>query len=217
MSSSWLKWQRKKVYSHICAGETVHATNTDNSDLEPQDLAAMCKHVRHHVNYHTSFTYEGMVGVVGLDVPVPVCSVTGPEKVLCHLTLWAILCQYAKLKDGRTLIAEIHQLTPLSTVQLVIANTPEVKTMVAMMNRQPAVFLGQYLMHIAKLDYECVGSLMQASMAENLLHSAPRCSWDKDTWEAETPKTREQENSKNSRNQRGTKICTDRTCIATRS
>ena len=47
-----------------------------------------------------------------------------------------VLYKYVKMDDGHSLITEAHQRGHMGSVDIVIPNTPESETMVAMMNKQ---------------------------------------------------------------------------------
>ncbi len=50
--------------------------------------------------------------------------------VLCY-----VMYKYVKLAGGQSLFAEIHQQNSMSMVQVVVANTPEAKHLVLMINK----------------------------------------------------------------------------------
>ena len=51
------------------------------------------------------------------------------------MTLHHVLYKYVKMDDGHSLISEAHQRGHMGSVDIVIPNTPEAETMVAMMNK----------------------------------------------------------------------------------
>ena len=61
------------------------------------------------------------------------------------MSLYHVLYTFMKLSGGHSLIGEIHQENDLASVDIVIANAPEAKTMVAMMSKNLAEFLTHHL------------------------------------------------------------------------
>ena len=89
--------------------------------------------------------YDGLTGIVKLDKKVKFYSVTNPSEVKGSMSLRHVLYNHLKLADGHSLIGEVHQENPLSSMDVVIPNTPEAEAMVAMMNTQLAAYLHHYL------------------------------------------------------------------------
>ena len=108
-------------------GKNVSITRAvvNGEDPEPTDLTAMESFVKHHVNLHSSMYYDGIYGIMGLDVPVPAYAVTNPTRVVGTMTLHHIMYNFCKLSTGHSLFAEVHQELSMGTVHVVIPNTPE--------------------------------------------------------------------------------------------
>ncbi len=70
-------------------------------------------------------TEAGIVGVVGLDEPVPFYDDKMTDKAVGYSTLREVMYAHVKLEDVHSLFAEIHQETVMSTLEVVILNTPE--------------------------------------------------------------------------------------------
>ena len=118
----------------------------------------------HHIGYNASYIYDGLSGAEGLDKPIPVYSVTDSTKVVCRLTLQEILYNHIKLPgSGKPLplIAEIHQRSVVSSVDVVIPNCEEVESIIAMMNKNLAAYLYHYLQEVAGMEEEFVLRLVQ--------------------------------------------------------
>ena len=71
--------------------------------------------------------------------------------------------------EGHSLFGEIYQENGMSSVDVVISNTPEVETMLPMMNKQLAAYLQNYLPDL-KIDQHCVLLLIKTCVCPNLLH-----------------------------------------------
>ena len=72
-------------------GKNVIVSNTVGDRTKPQDLTNMSRYVRHHVNYHLSMIYDGLVGINDLDTQVPFYTETDADKVMGHMTLCYVL------------------------------------------------------------------------------------------------------------------------------
>ena len=173
-------------------GRLVKLTAASGFGTKPQDIAAMTKWVRMHINLHSSLCYDGIHGILGLDVPVTVFSESDPTKAVGEMTLRYVMYNYVKLSDGSSLFAEIHQENPMMDVEVVVANIPEAERMVAMINKQPGVFFGNYLVD-QKLPKSFSKRLVKASICPSLLHGMHLCSWESKTMTITTPEDEEEE------------------------
>ena len=52
-------------------GKNVRLSNASTFETKPPDITNMSKYVHHHVNYHSSMIYCGLVGVAVLDRQQP--------------------------------------------------------------------------------------------------------------------------------------------------
>jgi hypothetical protein len=104
-------------------------------------LKNMEKYVKRHVNYHSSMTSAGLIGVVALDDSVPFYKTSDPTEIAGYMTLRHVLYNHIKLADGHSLFGEVHQEFGLAGVDVVIPNIPEAESMAEMMNKQLAAFL----------------------------------------------------------------------------
>ena len=107
------------------------AWNDDEEDTEPVDLVAMANWVQKQVNYHSSMVYDGIQGIVGLDVEVNFYSASNPDEVAGSMSLRRVMYNYIKMAGGEPLFAEIHQNGPMGTVQVVVGKTPEISRIIA--------------------------------------------------------------------------------------
>ena len=100
---------------------------------------------------------------------------------LCH-----VLYKYVKMDDGHSLIAKAHQRGHMGSIDIVIPNTPEAETMVAMTNKQLPAYLTFYLDDIG-IDTEFIRKLLTRACCSELMHEIKYCQWDKDTKVLTTP------------------------------
>ena len=90
------------------------------------------------------------------------------------------------MDDGQSLIAKSHQRGHMGSVDIVIPNTPEAETMVAMINKQLPAYLTLYLDHIG-MDKYFIRKLLTIAICPALMHEIYSCQWDKETKVLTTP------------------------------
>ena len=166
-----------------------------DEDTRHVDLSNLSSFVKHHVNYHASMTSDGLVGIANLDKPVPFYSVSDRNVLAGHMTLRHVLYNYVKLTDGHALCAELHQLSPLSSVDVVIPNTPEAERMMLMMKKNLGAYLNYYLTDLG-MGPIFINNLLRASIDPSMLHGIQHCTWDKKTRLLITPECEEEEQKK---------------------
>ena len=83
--------------------------------------------------------------IIDFDVTVTVYSVLDPTKSVATMNLRHVLYKYVNMDEGHSLITEAHQRGHMGSVDIVIPNTPEAETMVAMMNKKLPAYLTFYL------------------------------------------------------------------------
>jgi len=152
----------------------------------------MANWVGKQVNYHSSFVYDGINGIIGLDKPVNFYSASRPGEVAGSMTLRYVMYNYLKMPDNRSLFAEIHQNGLFGTVQVVVPKTPEAERLVLMINKQPAVFFSHYLKD-RDLDGPFVDALVNESVDASFRHTMDRCQWDAATLTITTPEDAQRE------------------------
>ena len=84
------------------------------------------------------------------------------------------------MDDGHSLIAEAHQRGHMGSVDIVIPNTPEAETMVAMMNKQLPAYLTFYLNDLGT-DKDFIRKLLNRTFCPAFLHEIYSSQWDKET------------------------------------
>ena len=90
------------------------------------------------------------------------------------------------MDDGHSLIAKAHQRAHMGSVDIVISNTPEAETMVAMMNKKLPAYLKFYLEDLG-INKEFIGKLLTGACCTALMHEIYSCQWDKETKVLTTP------------------------------
>ena len=120
------------------------------------------------------------MGIIDFDVTETVYSVLDPTKAVANMSLCHVLYKYIKMDDGHSLIAEEHQRVHMGSVDIVIPNTPEAETMVAMMNKQLPAYLTFYLDDLG-MDKDFIRKLLTRACFPELMHEINSCEWDKET------------------------------------
>ena len=90
------------------------------------------------------------------------------------------------MDDGHSLIAKAHQRGHMRSVDIVIPNTPESETMVAMMNKQLPAYLTFYKDDLG-MDKNFIRKLLTRACCPALMHEIYSCQWDKETKVLTTP------------------------------
>ena len=96
------------------------------------------------------------------------------------------------MKDGHSLIVEVHQGQAMAHVEVVIPNAPEAETMTEMMDKNVVAYLKFYLIQ-AGMEKGFVNRLLSQTCDPSLLHEAANCKWDRETWVLTTPEDKESE------------------------
>ena len=168
----------------------------DKGDEAKLNLSNLISIAKRHVNYEASMTYTGLVGVMNLDKEVVIKSVTDPT-VIAGTTITCRQMLYGMMKlpgnPPLPLFSEIHQKSPISSIDTVIPNCPEAETMVGMMNKNIAAYLYHYLQTVAKMDKDSVMALLEASVDPSLLHTMDKCTWDEKQLILTTPEDKQRE------------------------
>ena len=158
-------------------GSNVRITNMADEDTRHVDLASLASYVRQHINYHASMRSDGLTGIINLDKEVNFSAVSDALQVAGTMSLRYVLYRFIKLADSHSLFGEVHQETPISSVDVVIPNTPEAETLLLMMKKNIGAFLHFHLKELG-LDGSFITDLLRASVDPSLLHEIPKCSWE---------------------------------------
>ena len=122
-----------------------------------------------HTNFHSRMTAEELVGIIDFDVTETVYSVSDPTKAVATMNLRHVLYKYVNMEDGHSLISEAHQRGHMGSVDIVIPDTPEAETMVAMMNKQLPAYLTFYFDDFGVNKY-FIGKLLTRACCPELMH-----------------------------------------------
>ena len=90
------------------------------------------------------------------------------------------------MRDGHSLIVEVHQRQAMAHVEVVVPNAPEAETMTEMMDKNAGAYLKFYLIQ-AGIEKGFVNILLSETCDPSLLHAAANCNWDEQTWVLMTP------------------------------
>jgi hypothetical protein len=160
------------------------------------DMAAVASYNRKHINYNANTRMDGIRGIFHLDKKVPFYSVSDPTKLMGTITLRRVLYKYMKMTDGHSLLAEVHQSTPMGPVDVAVPNAEEAERMMLMMHKNSAAYLYFYLKHNTELEEALIASLIRATMDPILVNSIGQCKWDAETSVLTTPEDAEYEKVK---------------------
>ena len=119
-----------------------------------------------HIDYNTSMTYNGLVGVFDIDKTVEIYSITNGMEIVGTMNLRSVF--YAmKMMDGSPLIAEIHQADPMMNVDVVVGKTEEAVSCVDMINKNIAAYL-TFNFPIKEADKDFITRLLKVSVDPKL-------------------------------------------------
>ena len=90
-------------------GKNVRLSNVSKFETKPPEITNMSKYVLHHVNYHSSIIYCGIVRVLGFDRQQPFYSINNTWIQVGYMSLCHVLYHQMNLYEGYSLIAEVHQ------------------------------------------------------------------------------------------------------------
>ena len=159
-------------------GRNVHISAVlSYNESTAGDCKRMTKVNHEHINYHASMTGDTIDGIIHLDEAIPVYSVSDRTQVVGQRTMRQILYSMVKLSDGHSLFAEIHQRVGAQSIEVVVPNTPEAETMIAMMNKNTAAYLYYYLLDM-QVDRSFLLALLGKSCCPTLVHAIQECTWD---------------------------------------
>ena len=166
-------------------GRQVHFSEVADFNTSSADHRRYIKFSQRHVNFHCSMICLDIKGIIHLDATATVYSVTTGAPV-GNMSLRKALLKYMKMADGTSLIAEIHQRGPMGKVEVVVPNTSEAETMVAMMDRHfPAYFYHTCL--ALKIDVKFVKEILKEACCQTLNEQIDSCTWDPETRTITTP------------------------------
>ena len=113
-------------------GKQVHVSKVVGKYTLAVEIKRLIDVSHKHTNFHSSMTAEELVGIIDFGVTETVYSVSDPTKAVETINLRHVLYKYVNMDDGHSLIADAHQRGHMGSVDIVIPNTLEAETMVAM-------------------------------------------------------------------------------------
>lgn len=158
-------------------GKHVIVTRFEDSGSDKIDLKKVLSASRDHINYHATMTYDGIRGIMDLDRKVSIKSVEDSNVVVGKLSLRDILYDHIKMDDGSPMIAEVHQRTPVSGVDVVIPNVAYAEGQIVQMNKNLAAYLLNYLKD-SGMDEAFVKELIRIAVDPTLRIEMNQCEWD---------------------------------------
>ena len=154
-------------------------------------LAKRCvQYASKHILYQESMTADGLTGLTSIDEPVPIYSASDPERKEGSLTMRAVLYQYVRMADGRSLFAEIHQAVPSGPVDVVVGRCKEAEDMIAQLNDNIAAYL-TFVLRAQGVSDQFLRELLRRSCDPSLVLEVSSCSWDEEAKRLVTPRTKD--------------------------
>ena len=132
-----------------------------------------------HTNYNASMTMAGNMGIYDIDKEIKMYSESDHTKEVGTYTLRSALYT-AKMSDGRTLFAELHQAGAMAHVDVVIGKIKEAEQMMEMMNKNLVAYLSYYFADTG-FPEAIIMRLLEVSIDPTLLLEVKNCEWDPKT------------------------------------
>ena len=155
------------------------------------EINAVKSFTRDHVNYHSSMTTHGLSGIWDLEKQAALY-IPGRMEVEGFLSLRMVLYKKMVMADNHPLIAELHQLMPMTPVEVVHPNCEEAEKILLNMEKNVVAYLQYYLVEEG-MDSDFVDTLLREACDPSLFHTAGDCEWDTETKTLITPEDREKE------------------------
>ena len=178
-------WGRHVIVSKL----KVNGSDQDDGTGK-KDLRKLISDSRHYINYHATMIYNGLSGVMDLDWKVAIPLDEDPMVLVGEVSLQDILYEHIKMDNGTPMIAEVHQRTLISPVDIVVPNTSFAEGQVAQMNKNLAAYLLNYLQDIG-IEENFVKELIRVAIHPELRNKIKECEWEKKERELVTPEDKE--------------------------
>ena len=143
------------------------------------DMSALASHCRKHINYMGNTRYDGIMGILDLDKPIPFYSASDPNKVAGWYTLRRAMYEKFKMSDGHRLFWEVHQPAAMGPVDVVVPNCEEAERLILMINKNAAAFFINYLRDYGNMPEEFVKRMVRATMDPSKVNLVEDCVWQK--------------------------------------
>jgi hypothetical protein len=174
--------KRKGIFKEIL-GPHVHVTTVTTYDSTPGDIRRADKFHMNTINYNFSMTSTDVPGFTYLNQKV---DIREGETVIQRVSLRYCLLSLFKLKDKSPLIAEVHQLAPGDSVQIVHPNIPEAEALLLNMQKHAGGFLFYDLLD-AGIAEEFIQEMLRKFVDPMLVHEVEQCQWESATRTISTP------------------------------
>lgn len=174
--------KRKGIFKEIL-GPHVHVTTVMTYDSTPGDIRRADKFHMNTINYNFSMTSTDVPGFTDLNHKV---EIREGGKVIQNVSLRYCLLSLFKLKDKSPLIAEVHQLAPGDSIQVVHPNIPEAEAVLLNMQKHVGGFIYCDLLD-AGIEESFVKAMLRKFVDPMLVHEVDQCSWDSSTRTITTP------------------------------
>jgi hypothetical protein len=139
---------------------------------------------------------EILDGVTDLDREFEFFKASDPTQVAGSLSLRHLLYNYVLLPDGKhSLFVEIHQASPAASVEVVIPNTPDAKSLLDEINKNLPAWMF-YNLQEQGVDREFIVNVMGHATDALMCQEINRCTWDPKTKKLTTPRDGELEKAK---------------------
>jgi hypothetical protein len=180
--------KRKGIFKEIL-GPHVHVTTVTTYDSTPGDIRRADKFHMNTINYNFSMTSTDVPGFTDLNHKV---DITEGGNVIQRVSLRYCLLSLFKLKDKSPLIAEVHQLTPGDSIQVVHPNIPEAEALLINMQKHAGGFI-YYDLTDAGIDDGFIKAMLRKFVDPMLVHEVDQCQWDSATRSITTPSELEED------------------------
>ena len=157
-------------------GPHVHPTELATYESSATDIKRSNRFHKDHMNYIISMTVTEIEGIQDVSDTV---SIYEGKKVVQVVSGKYCLISLFKLRDGSSVISEVHQAEPGDPVYIVHPNIPEAEQLIQNFAKHPAGFLKHYLASLG-VDAKFVKSLMSKILEPSLVHDAMYCQWDEE-------------------------------------
>jgi hypothetical protein len=160
-------------------GKHAHVSKVVDKDSTSSKIKCLIRVSQVHCNYQCSMLLEDLVGITDLNASTDLYQNGVPTPL--RFSLRQVLLRFVKLGDGHQLFVEVHQSNEvMGRVQALIPNTPEVKQMVLMMNKNLPAYIGNALRDQG-LPKDFLMDLLKQSCCSTLFTEMGTCLWDPET------------------------------------
>ena len=157
-------------------GPHVHPTEMATYESSANDIKRAHRFFKDHINYNASMTCTDINGIQDISATVHIYE---GRRIVQSVSGKFCLISLFKLRDGSSVIGEVHQASPGEIVTIVHPNIPEAEQLMQNFAKHPAGFLKHFLASLG-VDAQFVKSLMTEILDPSLIHDAEYCTWDEE-------------------------------------